>query len=234
MTNDELIRDIEDSIRQERLTALWKEYGSYLIAGVLLAVLFTGLISGWRAWNDSTSAAATAVLLESLENPDAAASLSKIPDDLRGGPRALARLNEAALMLKDGKTDQALAVFEATRDDRATPPLYRDFATLMATRIGWDKNPDDTAGAQKRISALESVTGKGGPWEAQARLQIALIAAHSLKDARRAQAELDAVLERENVPPSLRERARALQQVYAARLAPEENTDKKPAPEPEG
>ena len=36
-------------LRQERLHAWWKEYGPYLIAGCVLAVIFTGVSAGWRA-----------------------------------------------------------------------------------------------------------------------------------------------------------------------------------------
>ena len=39
MSND-LIQEVEDSLRQERTAQLWKEYGPYLVAGIILVPLF--------------------------------------------------------------------------------------------------------------------------------------------------------------------------------------------------
>ena len=43
----DIFREVEEDVRRERLEKLWKAYGNYAIAGLVL--LFAG-IGGWQFW----------------------------------------------------------------------------------------------------------------------------------------------------------------------------------------
>ena len=62
--SDDLMLDVEESLRQERLKKIWDEYGSSLITGMILAVLITAFIVGWRSWNQKVDRAQTVVVVE--------------------------------------------------------------------------------------------------------------------------------------------------------------------------
>src|ERR1035437_9225301 len=108
---NELIHEVEESLRQEKLQAMWKEYGPYFIAGCILSVLFTAFSAGWRHHEYSVHAAQTAAITAALEDPDPAASLDKITGSLRPGARSLALLTEAGTLLQKDKKTEALAVY---------------------------------------------------------------------------------------------------------------------------
>lgn len=43
--NDLLIRELEESVKQDRLNKLWADYGSYIIGGAVIIVLATAFFS---------------------------------------------------------------------------------------------------------------------------------------------------------------------------------------------
>ncbi len=85
---NELIHEVEESLRQERLQAMWREYGPYVIGGAVLAVLFTALSAGWRSHEYHINTSQTAAVIEALTAPEPAAALDKITTSLRPGHRA--------------------------------------------------------------------------------------------------------------------------------------------------
>jgi len=223
MSND-LIQDIEESLKKERHEELWKEYGPWLITGIVLAVLITALIVGLRSWNENVNTRNTTILLQALDSEDMPAALGAHLDDLRPGQQALGRLTAAGLLLREGDRDGALAHYRAAAADRSIPSEWRDLATLMAVRTGWqpagtEQLEEAVAPApdtQALLAQLRPVwESRNSPWRWHARIQAALITAHDLQDYETAQAHLREVLTARDLPPSLTERARSLHHVYA-------------------
>lgn len=232
-----LIHEVEESLKRERLETLWKEYGGYLIAGVVLAVLVTALVTGWRGWNEKINMAQTTSLMDALEKEDQAAALEGLMQDLRPGHKAVARLSEAGLLLRDGKKDEALAQYIFVADDKAIDPVFRDLARLMAVRVEWADGAAAQDSAPSLLGALEPILkDKNSPWQWHAHVQAALILAHGSKDYEGARKHLAAVIGAEKkVPPSLMERAKALDHVYALKAAGAKgDAGNKTKEEPEG
>lgn len=219
MTNDTLLTELEEDLRQERLHALWKEYGAYIIAGVVLAVLLTGFISGWRSWNEKTGAAQTALIMEALDSNDIPAALDKAAAQLRGGPRAVAWLVEAGALVQTSKEEEALAVYKKAGADGGLPGIYRDLAVLLGVRLEWSLAGADTDAKALMATLKPLLDSPGNPWHFHARIQAALIAAHDMKDYALAQQYIAPVIAADDIPESLRERARALGQIYRIKLS---------------
>lgn len=237
MTND-LIHEVEESIKQERLEKFWKEYGSYLIAAAILAVLLTALFTGWRSWNQKVNISQTTALIEALDQENKPAALEQITGTLRPNHRAIARLTAAGLLLRDGKQEEALASYKAAAEDRDIQPVFQDLARLMAVRLEWGMQKPD-ANPQTLLAALQPIwEDNGSPWRWHAHEQAAVILAHAQKDYVNARAHLAKIIEAKDILPSLQERARALDHVYVQKIAaaaPAEgaaaNTDAKEKPE---
>ena len=49
----DMIRDVDESLKQDRLHALWKEYGPTLITAAILLVLVTAIMAGYRGWKEN-------------------------------------------------------------------------------------------------------------------------------------------------------------------------------------
>ncbi|MBI4030073.1 MAG: hypothetical protein HY370_00180 [Proteobacteria bacterium] len=231
MTN-ELIHDVEETLKQERIEKIWKEYGPYIIGGVVLAVLLTAILSGWRSYNDSVNRTQTAQFIEALESEAPAASLEKTAGGMRAGHRALAWMSEAGVLLQAGKEEEAMAVYKKAAADKNLPPLFHDLAVLMAVRMEWAKSMDakENPGAQAYLERLQPmIRDENSPWTWHARVQAAIIAAQGTEDYMLAHTHLAAVQRAgNNIPPSLFERARALDRVYSIRAAAQEKTGSAP------
>lgn len=219
MSND-LIHEIEESIRQERLEKLWKDYGSYLIAAIILIVLGTGLFAGWESWDRRTAESRTAQLLAALDNEKPADALDGIASGLGAGPRAIALTTAAGLLLKDGKQAEALHQYELLASDADADPTLRDLARLMAVRLTWEEG-GDAVSPQDLLARLEPVwSAPDSPWRWHAREQAALILAHALNDYAAARDHLAVIMKGgDDVPPGLLQRAMALDHVYALKLS---------------
>lgn len=236
--HNDLIHDVEESLRQERIETLWKEYGPYIIAGAVLAVLFTGIISGWQTWRARTNAAATSALMEAF-SADAAgipAAIDKARPYMDGGQSVMADFSAAGVLLNEGKKEEALRYYRHAAGDESVPALYRNLAELLSIRLEWSLYPEQEKadGFLKRLDPL--MNDAKSPWRWHAHMQAALIAAHSLNDYATARKHLEPVLQSSgaDIPPSLKERARTLDHVYE--MAAENKDSKKDnnKEEPEG
>lgn len=213
MSND-LIAELEEAVRREKLEKAAKEYGPYILAGCLIAILVTGITAGIRNWQAKTNAAHTATLIQSAESPQAARALSETAEQLGAGQELVARLAAAGLYLQNGDKPAALAQFHEAATSKKAPALLRDLALLQATRLAWEVEGPN-ADAQALLNRLRPLLQKNNPWQAHAQLQSAIIAAHGLHDYEAARQFLAPLLTgTDNLPPSLLMRARALDHVY--------------------
>ncbi len=220
LPQNDLIHEVEEALHQERLQTLWKEYGPYLIAGCVLAVLFTALVTGYRTWDKNINEAQTAQIIEATQSDDIPAALTQIAGRLRPGQKAIAEITAAGLLLQEGDNEAALVQYQTAAADKTLEAQWRDMATLMAVKIEWDMTDAesrDTASFLGRLNEL--IANDQSPWQNHARLQAALIAAHGQNDYEQARALLAPVLESKTAPQSLRSRAKALDHIYALKAA---------------
>jgi hypothetical protein len=227
---NELIHEVEESFRQERLQAMWREYGPYVIGGAIMAVLFTAVAAGWRNHEYRINTTQTAAVIEAVTSPEPAAALDKITPTLRPGPRALAFLTEAGTLLQNDKNNEALAVYDRAAADKTVPEPFHSLAVLLEARLAWSmkgkidaqtlwplKGRDHVEIAKTLLGQLQPlIANEKNPWHDYARVQAALITAHDLNDYSQARALLAPVKKEVGADSELVKRADVLDQVYAA------------------
>ena len=220
MASDQnLILEIEEAIKREKTEKLFKEYGPYILAGALLAVLFTGIISGYRHWESRVNSENTAKLMAALTQQDQVSALQQVAPELRAGPRAIARMTAAGVLLSKNDKEGARAVYTEVAADKDLPVIYRDLASLTLVRLSLsgEAKAEDAAAL---LAQLDPLMGKNSAWRAQAQIEAALIKAHLQNDYQAARAQLAPVLENAaNLPPSVIARARALDQVFGQKTS---------------
>lgn len=203
----DIFTEVEEDLRRERAKRLWDRYGWIVTAMLLLAVGGTG---GWQAWKwyEAREAAAAstrylaAVRAAEQNRPEAALEgFSALLRDAPSGYRLLARFQEAAMQAKAGQMDTATALWDQLAGDQATPPPYRDLATLLSVLHRLDTA--EPAALSARLAPLDR---PDGPFRFSAReLQAALAARQN--DRARAVTILRALTEAEDAPVALRNRA---------------------------
>ena len=137
----------------------------------------------------------------------AAAGFAALGEDGPRGYALLARLQEAALLARQGDRAGAVAAYE--RAARSTDdPIYRDLATLMSVLVAMQA-PTGELDANDVQSKLARLAGDGNPWRYSARELQALMA---LKSGQAAEAErlLKQLVADPGVPAGVRERAEIL------------------------
>ncbi|MCB9990504.1 MAG: hypothetical protein H6867_03870 [Rhodospirillales bacterium] len=233
---DDLIHEIEESIKQEKLEKFWKEYGPYLIAAIVLAVLFTALVSGWRGWNDKINASQTSAVIQALAEEDQVAAIDKIAAELRPNQRAVAQLTTAGLLARDEKMEQALAHYNAAATDKDIKPVFRDLALLMAARTEWAMNAPEMD-AQSILTKIKPLwESDKSPWRWHAHMLAAVIEAHANENYAAARDHLAVITTAQGLPRSIQDRARALDHVYTMKMPETETPKTTPSEkeEPEG
>jgi hypothetical protein len=217
-----LLLEIDEAMRRERMEKLWKQYGSYLVGFIVLVVLATGIYSGWRSWNESVRIKDTEYLFSLLDD-------AKFPDNIkpealkmRAPLRGVALMNAAGEYLQSGKPAEALKLFEQTGKDKSIPSEIRHLALLMQARL---VATDAKSQADPEEILQPVLKDTKSPWQPYALLEAAAFSANRGNDYTQARSYLKQILDRENLPQSLYGKAQALDRIYDARQ--QQNMQKK-------
>jgi hypothetical protein len=213
--SNELITDIQETIKREKLEKFWTENRAYIIACIVLSILLTGAMSGYRSYSEKAAMAGTRLYLDALKQEDKAAALIAAAPKLRPAQRALAELTAGGQLADEGKFDEALTQFQALADAKGAPKVYRQLGTLMYVRISWARDTDKKD-ADAWLARLEPIwSDNGSPWQWHAHFEAAQILAAGKQDYAAARRHLTGLIGNADLPPSLSERAKALDHVYA-------------------
>jgi hypothetical protein len=175
--DDLLFREVDEDLRRDKYTLLWKKYGTLVLAGAVVIVGATAGAVWWRDHQQSLRAkdgdryAAAAALAESGKTDQAITAFTALAEDATPGYRTLARLREAALLAKKGDVKGAVAVYDALAKDDGTEKAFRDLAVLLATMASLDTG--DPAALTERLQPL---TAESNPWRYSALELTALLA----------------------------------------------------------
>lgn len=230
----DLLQEIDEAMKREKAAQFWKENGPYIIGGAVLLVAMTGIFTAWNSWQLKKNTAQTNLLVSALSSPFPETALDAAAASLKGEHKAAAELHRAAYLIQANKNGDALAVLDALRKDGGAPALWRDLATLMAARLRFEKEADQAA-AQDIVTSLKPLMKAGNAWQAQARIEAAIITADGLKDARAALEYLNPLLQDAGLPQTLKDRAQALDHLYGLRAAAQKkDSDKTDLPESKG
>jgi hypothetical protein len=157
MSNDNIIREIDEELRSDRVRNLWRRYGGWVIVAAVAIVLAVAVNEGWQWWQNSNSAASSDQFYEALKLADgtdmAAAqdALNKVVAANHGGYPVLARFRSAALLARDGKTAEAIAAYDAIATGESNKYL-RELALALAGSLLVDGG--DVAQVEQRVGGL--------------------------------------------------------------------------------
>jgi hypothetical protein len=117
-----------------------------LLAGVALMTPLLAL-AGYLYWDNSTKQAAAErseqaiIALDKLDAGNAAAALADLEPltkDGSDGSQAAATMTRAAILVEQGKTEEAAKAFAAIAANSAVPQAYRDLATIREVSLRFD------------------------------------------------------------------------------------------------
>ena len=156
----DIFDEINEELKQDRMSALWARYGKYLIAVAGLVIAVVVFTQTYKQWQASQNEQAAETFYQAMMGDDAAAAFELGRDDLTEGYQMLADFKIASDKAISGDKQAAEELYLAlsTNDDIA--PLYRDLALLLAAM-----NVPDSRTADDVIAMLVPLTQGSGPFQ---------------------------------------------------------------------
>lgn len=202
-----LIREVDEDLRHDRLTQLWKQYGGLAIVAAVGLVLAVAGWQGWSSWRLDQARASSArysAALETLDRGDADAAaqeLANLAADGTDGYRLLAEMKRADLRVQAGDAAGAVIILERIAADGGAKDVYRDLARLKAAYLKLD-----VADLAELARSVEALSAPASAWRHSAR-EIQALAAMKAGDAAKAAALFKALADDPAAPQGLRTRA---------------------------
>jgi hypothetical protein len=206
-----ILREIDEELRQDQFTKLWKRYGKILIG---IAIVIISSVAGYKAWQSydvtyrgqqGERFSATIRLVGEGNREIALDALTAFQADASQGYQMLAGFQAAALMA-DGEDGQgAAAAYDKLANDNSLDIIYRDLAILLGTIQRMNSDGDKTS----LITDLESLAADNNPWRYSARELIAVLAKQS-GDKSKARELFTALTDDATTPQGIRLRAKEL------------------------
>ena len=216
MSDESLFREVDEEVRQEQFKKLWARYGNLIMGLCFLVIAGVAGFQGWTYWKLKQAQAAgetffSAVKLEYAGKSDEA--LTQFASIDHAGYAVLARLREAGTLLGQGKTADAVKIYDAVAADASIDGTLRDLARIRAAGALVDTvSPADIEARVKTFDAA------GNPWRHTAR-EIVASSHWRARDYAAADKAVQAILADPEAPASLRQRAQMLSELLLPLLA---------------
>jgi hypothetical protein len=215
VTDESLIREVDEEVRQDEYKKLADRHGSKLIALIVLIVLGVAGFEGWKYYQRTQAEVASVVYLDAVKKAnegkydDALAALAAIKNP---GFAQLGKMREAAVMAAKGDVDKAISDYDAIIADKSTDPVLADLARIRQGYLLVDKSTPD-----QLLSKLGMFDKDGNAWRHAAR-EIFGLAAYRTKDFTMADRYMNAIFADPDAPQALKQRAQAMVQLIAPEL----------------
>lgn len=208
--NEAFYREVDEELRREQVRRAMRRYG---VAAAILLLLFLGAVGGYLWWQQEKEKRA-GEQSETLNRvfEDVAGGRTKgidsrlddIAKDAGPGYRAAALLTKAAVAVQTGNDAAAITTYKAVAQDEDFAQPYRDLATIRQTALEYD-----TLAPAAVIERLKPLAVAGNPWFGSAGEMTAV--AHLKAGKPELAAPIFAAIAKdENVPGSIRSRAREM------------------------
>ena len=213
MSNDTLLREVNDELRSDRMRALWKRFGPYVIGGAVAIVLLVAANEGWNWWQKSTAATSSDQFYTALELADgadiaaASTALDRVVAEGSGSYPTLARFRQAALLASEGNIAEAVAAYDALATSETNPRL-RELALTLGAYLLVDGG--DVAAVEQRVGGLLS---PDNPMRNAAR-EVVGLTQYKANDLSGAMASFEAILD----DPSASQELTSRIQIFVAQL----------------
>ena len=152
----DVFREVDEELRRDRLLALWKRFGPYIIGAAIALVLVVGGRAYWTDYIDNKRQAESWAYDEALAafqiNAETGQpALEAIVGGGNDGYAALARFQLAAELQFSGRIDESIAHYEALSADGALNDRLRGLAALMTATLYIDQ--------EREVEAREVLIG---------------------------------------------------------------------------
>ncbi len=202
-----LLREIDEELRQEHYASLWKRFGNYVIAAIVMLIVGVAGYKTWQSYdlsqrNDAGVRFAAAVSQAEQGNADQAFDqFNVLINDAPSGYKLMAQFRAAGVLVEQGKNELAALAYDEISADSSVNKEYRDLAILLAV-----SNRLDQGSPQELSAILAPLTVADNPLRYSA-LEASAILALRNNDKLAAKDILNQLSEEPNTPVGISSRA---------------------------
>jgi len=206
----QLFKEVDEEVRRDRYSVIWKAYGKFFLGGAAAIVLATAAVVFWQRYQVSLAGqegeayAAAVGLAQAGKTDEAIKALAAVAGTSDTGYKTMARFHEAALRAKKGETRQAAAIYDAIAADGDADKILRDLARLLGVMTALD-----TGNPAELTARIAPLANGDGPWHHSA-LELTALLAQRSGDIGKAREIFTRLADDAAAPSALRARARAL------------------------
>jgi hypothetical protein len=141
MSEDELVRELEDDMRRDHWNKLWRGFGSAMVGLSLLVIIATIAVVAWQHHAQELRIARTSQFLKGIERyrledyQGALAAFSSFSDTTEDDMSLLAKMWIGKVMIKMHQPERALAAYADVARNKDAHPLWGDLAAVLAVEL---------------------------------------------------------------------------------------------------
>ncbi len=157
MSEENIFSEVDEELRSERMRNLWRKYAPLIFGAAILIVLVVAGKEAWTWYKNDISARSSDQFYSAIELAeesnfaDAQLALSQVVSDGSGQYPILAQFRSAALLLEEGKVQEAIAAYDALSTSLDNQRL-RELALIFAAFALVDNG--DVKAVEARVSGL--------------------------------------------------------------------------------
>ena len=203
----DLFQEIDDELRQDKASSLWKLYGKYVVA---VAIIIIACVGGYKFWQqqqldngEKASIAYEAALARSASG-DFKGAIDQLNEEELGlvrGYSALSQMQKANLAMKIKDYEAALITYKDIAENDDYPQSIKEWASFRHVAVRVEKQIDSNASAD-----LDTLIATDSPWRFLAK-EIKAIKEIEIGNSSGAKAIFSELADDENTPERLRVRA---------------------------
>ena len=203
----DLFQEIDDELRQDKASRLWKLYGKYV---VVTAIIIITSVGGYKFWQqkqlddgEKASIAYEAALARSASG-DLKGAIDQLNEEELGlvpGYAALSQMQKANLAMKIKDFEAALITYKDIAENDDYPQSIKEWASFRHAAVRVEKQIDSNASAD-----LDTLIATDSPWRFLAK-EIKAIKEIEIGNNSEAKAIFSELADDENAPERLRVRA---------------------------
>lgn len=171
----DVFEELNEDIRRDNMTKLWKKYGPWVIGICVLIVAAVGGSAGYESYKKSQAVSASNAYLAYVEaltvEGDDSALLKAVEDTGHKGYILLSKIAEADTFAKDENFIEAVKLYDIIAFDASNVQNDRDLANIKAAYL-----LVDTASLDEMKKRLENINVVENAFRFQAREILGLVA----------------------------------------------------------
>ncbi|KLE32323.1 hypothetical protein AAW01_12025 [Aurantiacibacter gangjinensis] len=138
-----LMREVDEAVRQDDVSGFAKKYGLPLGIGVFLIIAAFGAYLFFDGRSEAELEDRSVELVQAMDqleagNIDQADSQLAALMEGEGGVAAMARMQRAGIALEQGRTADAVALYDEVANDGELPAELRDIAAIRSVSANYD------------------------------------------------------------------------------------------------